>query len=156
MREAEMGLQWHPLSGEISMHRTEYEARDLGILDLLPLGCSKGTALERIAKLRNMQSKEIMAIGDNLNDLEMLEYAGRGVVMANACEEILEIAQRRGWERTVTNDEDGVGRVIEAMLHQADSAVVSTPIRPTTLPNGNGSKSGSEDDRKDTIAGWVR
>jgi Cof subfamily protein (haloacid dehalogenase superfamily) len=156
MRQVEMGLQAHPISAEISMHRTEYQGRDLGILDLLPLGCSKGTALERIAKLRNVQSQEIMAIGDNLNDLEMLEYAGRGVVMANACEEILEVAQKQGWERTVTNDEDGVACVIEALLREADSAVTSAPIWPATLPKGNGSKAGSEDDRKDTIGGWGR
>lgn len=161
MRLAEAELRAHPLASEISMHRTEYEARDLGILDLLPLGCSKGTAVERLASIRNLRPEEIMAIGDNLNDLEMLEYAGRGVVMANACEEILDIAQQRGWERTVTNDEDGVACVIETMLQetgfrQNTAAIVSAPIWPAKLPDGNGTSAGSEDDRKDTIAEWAR
>jgi Cof subfamily protein (haloacid dehalogenase superfamily) len=161
MRQAEAQLRALPVASEISMHRTEYEARDLGILDLLPRGCSKGTAVARLASIRNLQPQEIMAIGDNLNDLEMLEYAGRGVVMANACEEILDIARDRGWERTVTNDEDGVAWVIEAMLQepafrQNISADVSTPISPAKLPDSNGSSAGSQDDPKDTIAGWVR
>ena len=57
-----------------------------------------------------------MAIGDNLNDLEMLEYAGRAVVMANASQEILALAQRRGWELTASNDDDGVALAVEEVL----------------------------------------
>ncbi len=60
-----------------------------------------------------------MAIGDNLNDLEMLEYAGRAVVMANASEEMLALARERAWELTASNDEDGVALAVEEVLRQA-------------------------------------
>jgi len=59
-----------------------------------------------------------MAIGDNLNDLEMLEYAGRSVVMGNASQEVRELAQRRGWEITASNDNDGVALAIEELLRR--------------------------------------
>jgi hypothetical protein len=59
-----------------------------------------------------------MAIGDNLNDLEMLEYAGRAVVMANAGEEVLALAMRRGWEITASNDGDGVALAVEEVVRQ--------------------------------------
>jgi len=51
-----------------------------------------------------------------------LEYAGRAVVMANASEEIRSLAQRRGWELTASNDDDGVARAIEEVLRQRISA----------------------------------
>ncbi len=60
-----------------------------------------------------------MAIGDNLNDLEMLEYAGRAVVMANASEEVRALARRRGWELTASNDDDGVALAVEEVVRQA-------------------------------------
>jgi hypothetical protein len=63
-----------------------------------------------------------MAIGDNLNDLEMLEYAGRAVVMGNASEEIRALARRQGWEITASNDDDGVAQAIEELLRQQASA----------------------------------
>jgi hydroxymethylpyrimidine pyrophosphatase-like HAD family hydrolase len=100
------------------MHRTEYPARNLSILDLLPPGCSKGAALHSLASIRGLRRNQIMAIGDNLNDLEMLEYAGRSVVMANASQEVRELAQRRGWEITVSNDDDGVAVAVEEVVRQ--------------------------------------
>jgi hypothetical protein len=48
----------------------------------------------------------------------MLEYAGRPVVMANANAEVLALAEIRGWQRTASNDDDGVALAIEALLHR--------------------------------------
>ena len=118
MIAAEKQLRSSDVAGEIAMHRTEYPARNLSILDLLPPGCSKGAALDSLAGIRGLRRDEIMAIGDNLNDLEMLEYAGRAVVMANAGEEVLVLAQRRGWELTASNNDDGVALAIEELLGQ--------------------------------------
>ena len=56
------------------MLRTQYELRDLCIVDLLNAGCSKGHALERWAKYRGIDRSEVMAIGDNYNDIEMLTF----------------------------------------------------------------------------------
>ncbi len=113
---AEQALLSCELGRQISMHRTEYPARNLSILDLLPLGCSKGAALDNLARIRGLGPAQIMAIGDNLNDVEMLEYAGHAVVMANASEGMLALARNRGWALTASNDEDGVAQAIEAVL----------------------------------------
>ena len=58
------------------------------MIDVLNAGCSKGHALERWAKYRGYGREEVMAIGDNHNDVEMLEFAGHPVIMGNACEEL--------------------------------------------------------------------
>ena len=118
MMAAEQQLLLSDVSGQIAMHRTEYAARNLSILDLLPPGCSKGAALDSLASIRGLERSQIMAIGDNLNDLEMLEYAGRAVVMANASQEMLALAERGGWEVTASNDEDGVALAVEEVLRQ--------------------------------------
>ena len=118
MIAAERQLLLSDVAGQIAMHRTEYAARNLSILDLLPPGCSKGAALDSLARIRGLERNQIMAIGDNLNDLEMLEYAGRAVVMANASEEVLALAMRRGWEVTASNDDDGVALAVEEVIRQ--------------------------------------
>jgi Cof subfamily protein (haloacid dehalogenase superfamily) len=118
MVAAEKQLLLSDVSQHIAMHRTEYAVRNLSILDLLPPGCSKGAALDSLAQIRGLERDQIMAIGDNLNDLEMLEYAGRAVVMANAGQEVLALAQSRGWELTASNDDDGVALAVEGVLRR--------------------------------------
>jgi hypothetical protein len=121
MVAAEKQLLLSEVAGQIAMHRTEYPARNLSILDLLPPGCSKGAALDSLAQIRGLKRSQIMAIGDNLNDLEMLEYAGRAVVMANASDEVRALARESGWELTASNDEDGVALAVEEVLRQAEA-----------------------------------
>ena len=87
--------EWAP-DAEVALHRTEYAERDLSIVDILPAGCSKGSALTRLAARRDMRMEEILAIGDNWNDVSMLEAAGRAVLMANAPEDLKERAVRWG------------------------------------------------------------
>lgn len=116
MRDAETWLESSEVSRKIELHRTEYPAHDLAILDILPPGCSKGVALSRLARSLGIQPNEIMAIGDNFNDLEMLEFAGQAVVMANSAPELVEIARERGWRVAPTNDEDGVAQVLESVV----------------------------------------
>jgi Cof subfamily protein (haloacid dehalogenase superfamily) len=118
MKDAERQLLSGALAGQMALHRTEYAARNLSILDLLPPGCSKGAALHSLASIRGLERNQIMAIGDNLNDLEMLEYAGRAVVMGNASQEVRQLAQRRGWELTASNDDDGVAQAVEEVVRQ--------------------------------------
>jgi hydroxymethylpyrimidine pyrophosphatase-like HAD family hydrolase len=128
MRRAEARLLEHPgVSAvgvaaqeagevEVALHRTEYPKRDLSILDILPPGCSKGSALLRLAEARGVRAEEILAIGDNWNDVSMLEVAGRAVLMGNAPEDLKEVAAERGWRVGRRHDEDGVAEVIEAVL----------------------------------------
>lgn len=116
MRSAQQQLDAGDLADRIQIHRTEYVARDLTILDILPPGCSKGAALRRLAAERGIARGEILALGDNWNDLEMLECAGRPVVMANGAPDLVLEAQRRGWALTASNDEDGVAQILESVL----------------------------------------
>jgi len=94
----------------------------LSILDLLPPGVSKGWALERLAARLGVDRKETMAIGDNWNDVGMLEWAGQGIVMANAAAELRMLAKMRGWKQTHTNDADGVAVVLESALAKLEAA----------------------------------
>ena len=57
-----------------------------------------------------------MAIGDNWNDVEMLEWAGQAVVMGNAAKELRIMASTRGWKQAPRNDEDGVAVVLEKAI----------------------------------------
>ncbi len=116
MRRAQQGLDAGDLAPHIEVHRTEYEARDLTILDILPPGCSKGAALQRLARQQGIEREEILALGDNWNDLEMLEYAGQAAVMANGAPDLVREVRRRGWLVAASNDEDGVAQVLESVL----------------------------------------
>ena len=116
MREAEEALKLSVWAAECACVRTEYPARDLSILDLLPHGVSKGRALERLAGRLKVDRWETMAIGDNWNDVEMLEWAGHGVPLGNAAAELRTMAKTRGWRQAPPNDEDGVAVILEALV----------------------------------------
>ena len=129
MRAAEARLLEHPgvvpvgracgPDAELTLHRTEYPERDLSIVDILPAGCSKASAITRLAAAQGIAAAEVMAIGDNWNDLPMLEYAGRPVVMRNAPADFLALARERGWTVGLSNDEDGVAEAMEQALYSA-------------------------------------
>ena len=106
------------LRQRISIHRTVYAARDLSIVDLMPTGCSKGNALARLAVDRGLQAGGVAAIGDNMNDAEMLAYAGRAVVMENAPAELLDMAAANGWSVTGSNEFNGAAQAILRMLEE--------------------------------------
>jgi hypothetical protein len=109
---------------EVAMHRTEYAERDLCIVDLLPAGCSKGSAVLRHAKEQGLTAADILAIGDNWNDVSMLEVAGQAVVMANAPEDLKLLAIERGWRVGLSNVEDGVAAAIEAAMAASHEATM--------------------------------
>jgi len=116
MKQAEHALKASPWGRECECIRTEYPARDLSILDLLPPGVSKGWALERLARRLGVDRKETMAIGDNWNDADMLDWAAQGVLMSNASAELRAMAKMRGWKQAMSNDQDGVAMVLEAAI----------------------------------------
>lgn len=118
MRAAEVALRQSPVFAHCECARTEYPARNLSILDLLPLGVSKGWALEQLAGRLGIGRLETMAIGDNWNDVEMLLWAGQGVLMGNASAELRTMAKLRGWKQAPPNDEDGVAVILERELER--------------------------------------
>jgi Cof subfamily protein (haloacid dehalogenase superfamily) len=95
---------------------TEYADRDFSLVDVLPAGCTKGATLARWARRQRYARGEVMALGDNLNDLEMLEAAGLPVVMGNAVPALL----ARGWPVTATNDDAGVAAAIDRFVLRAE------------------------------------
>ena len=105
-------LEQAGMDGLVTVLRTEYPVRDLSMIDVLNTGCSKGHALERWAAYRGYRREEVMAVGDNHNDVEMLEFAGYPVIMGNACEEL----RARGWRVTRGNHECGVAAAVELAL----------------------------------------
>jgi Cof subfamily protein (haloacid dehalogenase superfamily) len=115
MHEALAALENCHLAEEITVLRTEYPLRDLSIVDVLNKGCSKGQALERWAAFRGVPREQVMAIGDNYNDIEMLAFAGYPVIMGNASEEL----RGRGWTVTRSNDQNGVAAALEPVLARA-------------------------------------
>jgi hydroxymethylpyrimidine pyrophosphatase-like HAD family hydrolase len=100
----------------LTLHRTEYPNRDLSILDILPRGCSKGAAVLALAASRGIEPAQILAIGDNWNDVSMLEIAGSAVLMANAPEDLKALARTRNWRIGLANTADGVAEAIESAL----------------------------------------
>ncbi|HXJ90441.1 MAG TPA: Cof-type HAD-IIB family hydrolase [Candidatus Binatia bacterium] len=115
MHDALQALERAGMDGLVTILRTEYPLRDLSMIDVLNAGCSKGHALERWTTYRGYRREEVMAIGDNHNDVEMLEFAGHPVIMGNACEEL----RTRGWRVTRANHECGVAAAVDLALSQA-------------------------------------
>lgn len=112
MRDLTALLRALPAADAFEVAVTEYVDRDFSLVDVLPAGCTKGSTLMAWATRQGYARAEVMAVGDNLNDVEMLEAAGRPVVMGNAVPALLD----RGWPMTVSNDEAGVAAAIERFV----------------------------------------
>jgi len=108
MRQLAAALRAMPVAGQFSVAVTEYEQRDFSLVDVNGAGCSKGSTLARWVATRGLRADEVMAVGDNLNDVEMLDFAGIAVVMGNAAEAL----KSRGYRLTGTNDEGGLAAAI--------------------------------------------
>jgi Cof subfamily protein (haloacid dehalogenase superfamily) len=109
MREAEAVLRAEQTTGNFGIASTVYESSDFAMIDVIHPHCSKGFALKEWATLRGLAREEVMAIGDNHNDMEMLSFAGIPVVMGNCVPEL----RHFGWHETCSNDENGVAAAIE-------------------------------------------
>lgn len=101
------------LGDSVNILPTVYPHLDFTLLDILPPDASKATGVERLAAGHGISGAEIMACGDNFNDLEMLEFAGTPVVMGNASDEL---KARPGFHTTLNNDEHGVAEAIKTFI----------------------------------------
>jgi Cof subfamily protein (haloacid dehalogenase superfamily) len=95
-------------AGDFAVSLTEYVHRDFSLIDVTAPTATKGRALAWRAEQLGLTRDEVMAIGDNLNDVEMLEYAGTAVVMANA----VDVLKHRGWHMTGHQNDAGLAQAI--------------------------------------------
>lgn len=100
---------------EINFLKENIYGNDLNIypskptyLEIMPIKASKTSAITCLQKKFSIDKSEIIAMGDNYNDIDMLEYAGVGVAMGNAPEDV----KRHADDVTLTNDEDGVAEAL--------------------------------------------
>lgn len=110
----DLNLETHPEIIEAIRSRTKLQVStsDPGLLEVMAPGVDKGSGLALLAKQMNLSADEIMVCGDFDNDLPMFKWAGFKVAMANAVDEIKELATYI----TGSNDEDGVGQAIEKFI----------------------------------------
>jgi Cof subfamily protein (haloacid dehalogenase superfamily) len=108
MRQVMEALSEHAVADMLSVSLTEYEHRDFSLVDICAGGTTKGTGLAAVASRLGIDRAAVMAVGDNYNDREMLEWAGIGVVMANAAPGL----HAPGLEQTTSNDDAGLAAAI--------------------------------------------
>lgn len=90
-----------------------YINSEYNYLEVLPENTSKGNALKELARILNISMEQVIAVGDNLNDISMIKAAGIGVAVANAQEDVKKSADFI----TKSNDEDGVAEVIYRVIN---------------------------------------
>jgi len=105
-------LRSSPVASQVQLTWTKYPARNMYLLDVVNRGCTKGAALRLWAERRGIEAAQVMALGDNHNDHEMLAFAGHPVVMGNAEPGVC----RGGWATTLSNDEDGVAEAVRRFV----------------------------------------
>jgi len=96
----------------IGLHEVSYAVGWTAWLDINPEGVSKGSALEQLRRRLQVEPCDTVAVGDQRNDIEMLQWAARGVAMGNAPEQVQAIAD----EVTGTVEEAGLATVLESVL----------------------------------------
>jgi HAD superfamily hydrolase (TIGR01484 family) len=96
------------LAGRLGLHGTDYVVGWTAWLDLAPVGVNKASGLAHVAERLGVEAADVLAIGDGRNDIEMLQWAGRGVAMGQAVEPVIAAAD----DVTGTVYEDGAATEI--------------------------------------------
>lgn len=107
------------MAERVKVFNTIYTKQDFALLDILHPEVSKGAGVAATAAAYGITREEVLAAGDNFNDLEMLHYAGTPVIMGNADPTLQDIA---GFHATATNDEDGVALAVERFVLQTNNS----------------------------------
>lgn len=98
--------------GENLGDRVEITKSKPYFLEIISQKVTKGQALKSLAEKLGIKQEEVIAFGDNYNDLSMIEYAGLGVAMGNAPQEIKDQANLVA----LSNEEEGVAEVLEKFV----------------------------------------
>ena len=80
------------MAARLGLHGTDYVVGWTAWLDLSPVGVSKASGLQHVAERLGVERSDVLAIGDGRNDIEMLRWAGRGVAMGQAVDEVIQAA----------------------------------------------------------------
>jgi len=112
MRAVASHLAALSVAGQLEVMLTEYPQRDFSMVDVCGAGITKGSGLAAVAARFGVAQAEVMAVGDNHNDRDMLEWAGIGVVMGNAEPELKHAA----FHETGTNDDAGLAQAIDRFI----------------------------------------
>jgi hydroxymethylpyrimidine pyrophosphatase-like HAD family hydrolase len=104
--------EFEELAERIGLHEVNYNVGFTAWMDINPEGVSKGSALEQLRRRLGVEPMHTVAVGDQRNDLEMLQWAARGVAMGNAPEEVKAVAD----EVAGHVDEDGLVPVLRSLL----------------------------------------
>lgn len=91
------------LAAGLGLHGTDYIVGWTAWLDLAPVGVSKASGLEYVAGQLGIDRADVLAIGDGRNDIEMLQWAGRGVAMGQSVDDVKAVADHV----TLSVDDDG-------------------------------------------------
>ncbi len=105
----------HDFPAVVGPRQGQSEPRRVNIVEVFDGRASKWNAIERLATERGIDPSRVAAIGDEVNDVSMIQGAGLGVAMANAVPSVVEVADRR----TESNAEDGVANAIDRLLSGA-------------------------------------
>ncbi len=99
----------------MAVDATEPDGQPTHVLEVFTAGVNKWTALKWLAECHNIEPQNIAAIGDHINDIDMITHAGKGIAMANAVPTILAAANHT----TASNTENGVAHAIDQLLSGA-------------------------------------
>lgn len=108
-----LGFLKNELGDMVKILPTIYPRLDFTLIDILPPDASKGSGVEKLAILNGLTAENVMVIGDNFNDLDMLRFAGTPVVMGNADAGLLEQAE---FYKTESNNNAGVAAAINRFI----------------------------------------
>ena len=111
------------LAADLGLHGTSYVVGWTAWLDLAPVGVSKASGLEHVARELGLTADDALAVGDGRNDLEMFEWARRGVAMGQAIQVVLDAAD----DVTGSVYEDGLATELDTWFGDGRRATSSTP-----------------------------
>jgi Cof subfamily protein (haloacid dehalogenase superfamily) len=102
------------LAANLGLHGTDYVVGWTAWLDLSPVGVSKASGLQHVCDRIGLAAADVLAIGDGRNDIEMLRWAGRGVAMGQAVDEVKAAAD----DVTATVNDEGAAVEISRWFPQ--------------------------------------
>ena len=103
LKTLENALTTHP-----EAYKYDFICSEALLFEILPKGINKGVAINKLSEILNIDTKNVIAVGDYYNDVSMIKAAGLGIAVANAVDEAKEAADMI----TVSNEESAIAKII--------------------------------------------